>query len=104
MRRALLALLLLPALSGCRYAYVPLIPPVAQPQLPVRVFDVNLVREGEEVVVRAQVAGRFEPGYLSVQWFRGQKRWGQMPLLWMPSSPARSSVSRRRSQGPTAPC
>lgn len=70
--RALLPLLLLaPLLGGCRYNFVPLIPPVAEVNLPPRIFGAEIRRESEELVLTAQLQGRFEAGYLNVTWFSG---------------------------------
>lgn len=72
MRQTLLLLVLLsPALSGCRYNFVPLIPGQIEPELPARVTGATLARDGEQLVLRAQVDGTFTPGYLSVAWFDG---------------------------------
>lgn len=71
---ALLCLLALPlSLSSCRYNFVPLLPAVAAPNLPVRVTAASLRRDGDELIVTATVEGRFEPGYLSVNWFNGSR-------------------------------
>ncbi|EYB68340.1 hypothetical protein DEIPH_ctg025orf0217 [Deinococcus phoenicis] len=77
LRLLLLACLLTPALSGCRYAYVPLIPKAVEVTLPARVTTAALTREGEALVLRARVEGRFEPGYLSVAWFDGPRDLGR---------------------------
>ncbi|GGR83106.1 hypothetical protein [Deinococcus sedimenti] len=77
MRRSLLLLVLLcPALSGCRYNFVPLIPGQIEPDLPARVTGATLTRDGERLVLRAQVEGRFAPGYLSVAWFNSSESLG----------------------------
>lgn len=71
-RPALLCVLALPlslGLGGCRYNFVPLLPPVVAPNLPVRVTEATLKRDGDTLIVTARVDGRFEPGYLSVNWF-----------------------------------
>lgn len=73
----LLLLLSLPLLGGCRYNYVPLIPPVAEVNLPPRIFGAEIRREGEELVLTAQVQGRFEAGYLNVTWFNGPTQLAQ---------------------------
>lgn len=72
LRPALLCALVLPlglGLSGCRYNFVPLLPPVVAPNLPVRVTEASLRRDGDQLTVTATVDGRFEPGFLSVNWF-----------------------------------
>ncbi len=72
LRLALLCALVLPlglGLGGCRYNFVPLLPPVVAPNLPPRVTDASLRRDGDQLTVTATVDGRFEPGYLSVNWF-----------------------------------
>ncbi len=72
LRPALLCVLALPltlGLGGCRYNFVPLLPPVVAPNLPPRVTDASLKRDGDQLTLTATVDGRFEPGYLSVNWF-----------------------------------
>lgn len=76
LRTLLLACLLAPALSACRYAYLPLIPKPVEVTLPARVTSATLVREGADLVLRARVEGRFEPGYLNVAWFDGARELG----------------------------
>ncbi|GHG10987.1 hypothetical protein GCM10017783_24250 [Deinococcus piscis] len=75
--RLLPLLLLLPLLGGCRYNYVPLIPPVAEVNLPPRIFGAEIRREGEELVLTAQVRGRFQADYLNVTWFNGAAQLAQ---------------------------
>ncbi|TDE87627.1 hypothetical protein [Deinococcus sp. S9] len=77
LRPLLLAGLLAPTLSACRYAYLPLIPKPVEVTLPARVTSATLVREGADLVLRARVEGRFEPGYLNVTWFDGARELGQ---------------------------
>ncbi|MFC4425914.1 hypothetical protein [Deinococcus navajonensis] len=76
----LLALLLTSALSagltGCRYNFVPLIPAQTDVPLPARITGATLVREGEQLRLRAQLEGRFEPGYLSVKWYDSSRELG----------------------------
>ncbi|CAM3954100.1 hypothetical protein [Deinococcus marmoris] len=72
LRPALLCALAFPlilGLGGCRYNFVPLLPPVVAPNLPVRVTEASLRRDGDQLTVTATVDGRFEPGFLSVKWF-----------------------------------
>lgn len=76
-RPLLLACLLSPALSACRYAYVPLIPKPVEVTLPARVTAATLTREGDTLLLRARVEGRFEPGYLGVAWFDGARELGR---------------------------
>ncbi|GAA5531762.1 hypothetical protein Dalu01_00137 [Deinococcus aluminii] len=76
-RLLLLACLLAPALTACRYAYVPLIPKPVEVTLPTRVTAATLVRERDALVLRARVEGRFTPGYLSVAWFDGARELGR---------------------------
>lgn len=76
-RAVWLLLLLAPALSGCRYNFVPLIPPVAEVNLPPRIFGAEIRREGNELVLTAQLQGRFEAGYLNVTWFNGSTQIAQ---------------------------
>ncbi|GGL73873.1 hypothetical protein GCM10010840_09970 [Deinococcus aerolatus] len=71
-RPAALCVLALPlglGLGGCRYNFVPLLPPLVEPELPARVTAASLSRSGAELTVTATIQGRFEPGYLSVAWF-----------------------------------
>lgn len=76
--RALLPLLLLmPLLGGCRYNFVPLIPPVAEVNLPPRILGAEIRRDGEELILTARVQGRFEAGYLNVTWFNGPQQIAQ---------------------------
>ncbi|MHA0041205.1 hypothetical protein [Deinococcus sp. PEB2-63] len=76
-RRSLLLLALLcPALAGCRYNFVPLIPGQIEPELPARVTGAALTRDGERLVLRAQVDGPITPGFLSVAWFNGTQAIG----------------------------
>lgn len=63
-------------LSGCRYNFVPLIPAQTEVRLPARITGATLVREGEQLRLRAQIDGRFEPGYLDVRWFDGGRELG----------------------------
>lgn len=77
LRPLLLACLLAPTLAGCRYAYFPLIPQPAEVTLPTRVTQASLTREGQVLVLRAHVEGRFEPGYLSVAWFDSSRELGR---------------------------
>lgn len=76
-RLLLLAGLLTPALSACRYNYVPLIPRQVEVTLPARVTSATLARDGQALVLRARVEGRFEPGYLGAVWFDGAKELGR---------------------------
>ncbi|MPY65590.1 hypothetical protein F8S09_02625 [Deinococcus sp. SDU3-2] len=76
-RLLLSVLLLAPALAGCRYNFVPLIPPQVEVELPARVTDASLRRAGQELELRARVEGRFEPGYLEVVWFDGPRELGR---------------------------
>lgn len=77
-RSALLvvALACAPLLGGCRYAFVPLIPPQVNVALPVRLTSAALERQGETLKLSAQVDGRFEPGFLTVRWFDGGRELG----------------------------
>lgn len=74
--RFALILLLLPALSSCRYNFVPLIPKTAQGdlRLPARITTAELTRQGDSLVLRAALVGTFEPGYLQVIWFNNSQR------------------------------
>ncbi|GGK16245.1 hypothetical protein GCM10008955_07080 [Deinococcus malanensis] len=72
----LLAGALCVTLSACRYNYVPLIPPQVEVRLPTRVTNATLAREEQQLRLKAQIDGRFEPGYLTVQWFDGSRELG----------------------------
>lgn len=76
-RLLLTALLLAPALAGCRYNFVPLIPPEIEVELPARITEATLRRVGQELELQARVEGRFEPGYLEVVWFDGSRELGR---------------------------
>lgn len=77
MRPALLTLLLLtPLLSGCRFNFVPLIPPPVAADLPTRIEWAELKRESKELVLRVHMDARIDPGYLTVRWFDGAKEIG----------------------------
>lgn len=65
----LLPLLLALPLSGCRYNYVPLVPPSGDVRLPTRITRAELTRNGEELVLKVKLDGRLEPAYLRVGWF-----------------------------------
>lgn len=75
-RRLALLLLLAPVLSGCRYNFVPLIPPTSKSdlKLPVRITKAELTRDGDTLVLHAALTGAFEPGYLQVLWFDNSKK------------------------------
>ncbi|MDV6375818.1 hypothetical protein ORD21_14565 [Deinococcus sp. ZS9-10] len=78
-RPALLCLLALPlglSLGSCRYNFVPLLPPVIAPNLPVRITEAALKRDGNDLIVTARLDGRFEPGFLSVNWFDSSRAIG----------------------------
>lgn len=67
--RPLACLLLVPLLSGCRYNFVPLVPRPVEFQLPVRIVGATLERADQELILKARLEGKFEPGYLTVNWF-----------------------------------
>ncbi len=73
----LLALLLAPLLGGCRYTFIPVIPRRVQVDLPARITSASLRREGRELLLGAQLSGRFEPGYLEVVWFEQDRELGR---------------------------
>ncbi|RJF73477.1 MULTISPECIES: hypothetical protein [Deinococcus] len=77
--RALLALLCCaaPLLGGCRYNFVPLIPRPVDFKLPVRIVEASLTREKTELVLKARIDGKFDPGYLTVNWFDNSRPIGQ---------------------------
>lgn len=66
--------LLATGLSGCRYAFVPAVPRPVEVTMPARVTGATLTRAGAMLTVQAQVDGRFEAGYLKVQWFDGPRK------------------------------
>jgi len=69
--------LLAPALGGCRYNFVPLIPPEVKVDFPARITGAALTRSGERLTLQATLDGRFDPGYLSVVWFDGGRELGR---------------------------
>ena len=78
MRRPLLILLLLtPLLGGCRYTFLPLVPPPAQLSLPARIVTAALRRDGDELIVSATLSGQPTPDYLSVAWFDNDTELGR---------------------------
>ena len=72
----LLTLLLAPVLAGCRYNFVPLIPPAPQIALPTRITQAELRRDGETLRLQVTLDGRLEPGYLQVSWFDSSREIG----------------------------
>ena len=81
MRPSLLALLLLtPLLGGCRYTFLPLIPPPVQVSLPTRLVKAELRREGDDLVVAATLSGDLKPDYLSVVWYDADTELGRDSL------------------------
>lgn len=72
----LLPLLLAPLLAGCRYNFVPLIPPAPQISLPTRITQAELTREGENLALKVTLDGRLDPGYLQVTWFDSSREIG----------------------------
>ncbi|WP_424951119.1 hypothetical protein [Deinococcus sp.] len=78
MRPSLLALLLLtPLLGGCRYSFIPIIPPPLQVSLPTRIVAAELRREGDDLTVSATLSGSFTPDYLSVVWYDADTELGR---------------------------
>ena len=70
MRRPLLILLLLtPLLGGCRYTFLPLVPPPMQVSLPTRIVTAALRRDGNDLIASATLSGQVVPGYLNVVWY-----------------------------------
>ncbi|THF69400.1 hypothetical protein E7T06_11910 [Deinococcus sp. Arct2-2] len=69
--------LLAPALGGCRYNFVPLIPPEVKVDFPARITGATLTRSGEVLTLQASLDGRFDPDYLSVVWFDGGRELGR---------------------------
>lgn len=77
MKPVVLTLLLLaPLLSGCRFNFVPLIPPPVAADLPTRIEQAELKRVDKELVLRVKMDARIDPGYLTVHWFDGAKEIG----------------------------
>lgn len=89
LRLTLLCLLAAP-LTACRYAFVPAVPTPVEVALPVRVTSAALIRQGDALLVQAQVDGRFEPDYLKVQWFDGSRSLGQ-DSVYLDSAQRRAS-------------
>ena len=76
-RPVLLALALAsPLLGGCRFNFVPLIPPATSVTLPTRITQAELKRAGEDLRLSVTLDGRLEPGYLTVHWFDGSRDLG----------------------------
>lgn len=75
-RLLLLPLLLSPLLSGCRYNFVPLIPPAPQISLPTRITQADLKRDGETLSLKVTLDGRLDPGYLQVTWYNSSREIG----------------------------
>ncbi len=69
MRPWLFLLLLAPLLGGCRYTFIPLIPPAVQVSLPAQIVKAALVRSGDVLQVSATLGGKLSPAYLSVVWY-----------------------------------
>ena len=65
------------SLSACRYNFAPLIPAQTQVQLPVRLVQATLKREGDMLRLSAKLDGRFQPDYLRAYWFDGSRELGQ---------------------------
>lgn len=64
-------LALAPTLAGCRYTFIPLVPPLRAGELPDRLTGASLVRKGENLEVRARLQDPRQRGYLTVIWYRG---------------------------------
>lgn len=67
----IIVLALLPALAGCRYTFIPLVPQNRVGELPNRLTGASLVRKGETLEVRARLQDPRQRGYLTVIWYRG---------------------------------
>ena len=76
-RPMLLLLLIAPLLGACRYSFIPIIPPQVQVSLPTRIASAALRREGNDLVVAAQLAGQVVPDYLSVVWYDADTELGR---------------------------
>lgn len=78
MKRPFLLVLVLaaPLLGGCRFNFVPLIPPPVQVTLPTRITQAELKREGEALRLSVTLDGRLAAGYLTVNWFDGSRELG----------------------------
>ena len=81
-RAALLPLLLLPILSGCRYNFVPVIPRATYSdlKLPVKISQAELTRQGDDLVLHAELHEHIDPGYLKVTWFDNATKIGEDSL------------------------
>ena len=78
MPRALLLAALAVALGGCRYTFVPLIPPEVRASMPTRLTEGTLTRSGDALIARARLDARtlgpgVSGGYLSVVWASGDR-------------------------------
>lgn len=71
MRPWLFLLLLAPLLGGCRYTFIPVIPPAVQVSLPAQIVKASLVRSGDVLQVSATLGGQVAPAYLNVVWYDG---------------------------------
>ncbi len=86
MRPVLLALLLLtPLLGGCRYTFIPLVPPPVKVSLPPRIVTAELRREGPDLVAAVKMGGELAPGYLTVVWYNADTELGRDSLYLDPS-------------------
>lgn len=87
MKRIYLALLCLGFMTGCRYNMLPPIPAEQiHIQLPVRLSQVSLVREDDELVLRAFLETK-TAGYLAVHWFRDTQEIGTDSIYLDPQDP-----------------
>ncbi|WP_293911401.1 hypothetical protein [Deinococcus sp.] len=77
LRLPLLLCAALALLSGCRYNFIPVIPAEVSLELPLRLTNATLQRQGGELLVRAKVEGPVSKGYLSVVWYSGDAELGR---------------------------
>lgn len=76
MRIGVLLVLMLALLTGCRYTFIPLIPPKATGTIPVR-LKAELVRDGDDLLLSATLDDPQARGYLEVRWYREGTPLGQ---------------------------
>ena len=79
MPRSILLLLcvLLPLLGSCRYNFIPVIPREVPLELPLRITQANLMRQGDDLVADAHIDGPLSGAYLTVVWYVGDQELGR---------------------------
>ncbi len=65
------------ALTGCRYTFVPLVPPLTQGTFPTRLADVGVTRDGDTLTLTATLQDARSSGYLSCVWYLGSEEVGR---------------------------